>query len=99
VMVRINPEVGVKAEVRASYKNGKFGVPLNGGKVDSAYYIVKSIFSSSPNLEFEGFHFHLGSQITNFICYVNALERLHSLLNKLKKEIPNFSFKTLDIGG
>ncbi|MGD9674952.1 MAG: hypothetical protein AB7U98_15910 [Candidatus Nitrosocosmicus sp.] len=99
VMVRINPEVGVKAEVRASYKNGKFGVPLNGGKVDSAYYIVKSIFSSRPNLEFEGFHFHLGSQITNFICYVNALERLHSLLNKLKKEIPNFSFKTLDIGG
>jgi diaminopimelate decarboxylase len=98
VMVRINPEVGVKAEVRASYKNGKFGVPLNGGKVDSAYYIVKSIFGNSM-LEFEGFHFHLGSQITNFVCYVNALERLNSLLNKLKKDIPTFSLKTLDIGG
>lgn len=98
VMVRINPEVGVKAEVRASYKNGKFGVPLNGGKVDSAYYIVKSIFRD-PMLEFEGFHFHLGSQITNFVCYINALERLNSLLNKLKKEISNFSLRTLDIGG
>ena len=25
-LIRINPEVGVKAEVRASYKNGKFKV-------------------------------------------------------------------------
>jgi len=98
VMVRMNPEVGVKAEVRASYRNGKFGVPLNGGKVDSAYYLVKSIYDN-PMLEFEGFHFHLGSQITNFVCYINALERLNSLLNKLKKEIPTFSLKTLDIGG
>src|SRR6476469_1854716 len=98
IMVRINPEVSVKAEVRATYKNGKFGVPFNGGKIDSAFFIVKSIFDN-PLLDFEGFHFHLGSQITDFICYVNALERLNSLLNKLKKEINNFSITTLDIGG
>ena len=29
-MIRVNPEVGVKAEIRASYRNGKFGVPFNG---------------------------------------------------------------------
>ena len=98
IMVRINPEVGVKAEVRASYRNGKFGVPLNGGKIDSAYFIVKSIYNNSL-LDFEGFHFHLGSQITNFACYVNALERLNSLINKLKKEVNSFSITTLDIGG
>ncbi|MBA3751109.1 MAG: hypothetical protein H0X03_09520 [Nitrosopumilus sp.] len=98
IMVRINPEVGVKAEVRASYKNGKFGVPFNGGKIDSAYFIVKSIYNN-PLLDFEGFHFHLGSQITNFVCYVNALERLNSFINKLKKEVNNFSITTLDIGG
>lgn len=98
IMVRINPEVSVKAEVRASYKNGKFGVPFNGGKTDSAYFIVKAIFND-PLLNFEGFHFHLGSQITNFICYVNALERLNSLINKLKKEVSNFSIAFLDIGG
>ncbi len=98
IMVRINPEVGVKAEVRASYKNGKFGVPLNSTKIDSAYYIVKSIFNN-PLLDFEGFHFHLGSQITNFTCYTNALDRLNSLINKLKKEITNFYINTLDIGG
>lgn len=98
VMVRINPEVGVKAEVRASYKNGKFGIPFNGGKIDSAYFIVKSIYRDQ-SMDFEGFHFHLGSQITNFTCYISALDKLNSLLNKLKKEIPTFSIKTLDIGG
>lgn len=97
-MVRINPEVGVKAEVSASYKNGKFGVPFSGGEPDSAYFIVTSIFKN-PLLDFEGFHFHLGSQITDFICYNNALEKLNSLINKLKKEISNFSISTLDIGG
>lgn len=98
VMVRINPEVGVKAEVRASYKNGKFGIPFNGGKIDSAYFIVKSIFRDKL-MDFEGFHFHLGSQITNFACYVNALDKLNSLINKLKREIHDFCIKTLDIGG
>jgi diaminopimelate decarboxylase len=98
IMVRINPEVGVKAEVRASYKNGKFGVPFNGVKHDSAYFIVKSIFDN-PSLDFEGFHFHLGSQITDSMCYNNALEKLNSLIIKLKKEINNFSIATLDIGG
>jgi diaminopimelate decarboxylase len=98
IMVRINPEVGVKAEVRASYKNGKFGLPCNGEKPESAYFIVKSIFEN-PSLDFEGFHFHLGSQITDFMCYNNALEILNSLINKLKKEIDDFSIATLDIGG
>ena len=45
------------------------------------------------------FIFIWDSQITDFVCYVNALDRLNSLLNKLKKEIPNFSLKTVDIGG
>src|SRR6185295_14249436 len=67
-MIRVNPEVGVKAEVRASYRNGKFGVPFNGGTIDSATKMVKHLLCSDL-LKFEGFHFHLGSQITDFSCY------------------------------
>jgi diaminopimelate decarboxylase len=33
------------------------------------------------------------------MCYNNALEKLNSLIIKLKKEINNFSIATLDIGG
>jgi diaminopimelate decarboxylase len=42
-LIRINPEVGVKVEVRASYRNGKFGVPFNGGTIDSAAKMVKHL--------------------------------------------------------
>ncbi len=97
-LIRINPEVGVKAEIRASYKNGKFGVPFNGETIDSAFKIVKYIINNEF-LNFDGFHFHLGSQIINFLCYSNTFSKLHGFISKIKKEIPSFNINTIDIGG
>jgi diaminopimelate decarboxylase len=97
-LIRINPEVGVKAEIRASYKNGKFGVPFNGETIDSAFKIVKYIINNEF-LNFDGFHFHLGSQITNFSCYSNTLSKLNAFIYKIKKDIPSFKINTIDIGG
>src|SRR5919109_1576435 len=97
-MIRVNPEVGVKAEVRASYRNGKFGVPLNGGTIDSASKMVKHLMDNDL-VKFEGFHFHLGSQITDFSCYIHALDKMDVFMTKMKKEYPNFQVNTFDIGG
>lgn len=97
-MVRINPEVATDAKVRASYKNGKFGVPFNGGTIDSAAKMVKHMLSSDL-LKFEGFHFHLGSQITDFSCYTHALDKMDAFMTKMKKENPAFQVNTFDIGG
>lgn len=97
-LIRINPEVGVKAEVRASYRNGKFGVPFNGGTIDSAAKMVKHLIGNNL-LRFEGFHFHLGSQITDFSCYTHALDKMDVFITKMKKEHPNFMINTIDIGG
>lgn len=97
-MIRINPEVGVKAEIRASYKNGKFGVPFNGGTIDSAGQLVKYIMGNEF-LKFEGFHFHLGSQILDFTCYVHAFDKIDAFMTKMKKEFSNFHVNTFDIGG
>jgi diaminopimelate decarboxylase len=97
-MIRVNPEVGVKAEVRASYRNSKFGVPLNGGTIDSAAKMVKHLMGSDL-LKFEGFHFHLGSQITDFSCYTHALDKMDAFITKMKKENPAFQVNTFDIGG
>jgi diaminopimelate decarboxylase len=97
-MIRVNPEVGVKAEVRASYRNGKFGVPFNGGTIDSAAKMVKHLMGNDL-LKFEGFHFHLGSQITEFSCYTHALDKMDAFITKMKKEYPNFQINTFDIGG
>lgn len=97
-MIRVNPEVGVKAGVRASYRNGKFGVPFNGGTIDSATKVIKHIVESD-SLTFEGFHFHLGSQITDVSCFTHALDKMDSFLTKLKKEYPHLRVNTFDIGG
>lgn len=97
-MIRVNPEVGVKAEVRASYRNSKFGVPFNGGTIDSAAKMVKHLMGSDL-LKFEGFHFHLGSQITDFSCYTHALDKMDAFITKMKKENPTFQVNTFDIGG
>lgn len=97
-MIRVNPEVGVKAEVRASYRNSKFGVPLNGGTIDSAAKMVKHLIGSDL-LKFEGFHFHLGSQITDFSCYTHALDKMDAFMTKMKRENPAFQVNTFDIGG
>jgi diaminopimelate decarboxylase len=97
-MIRINPEVATDAKVRASYRNGKFGVPFNGGTIDSAAKMVKHMLSSDL-LKFEGFHFHLGSQITDFSCYTHALDKMDAFMTKMKKENPSFQVNTFDIGG
>lgn len=97
-MIRINPEVATDAKVRASYRNGKFGVPFNGGTIDSAAKMVKHMLSSEL-LKFEGFHFHLGSQITDFSCYTHALDKMDTFMTKMKKENPAFQVNTFDIGG
>jgi diaminopimelate decarboxylase len=97
-MIRVNPEVGVKAGVRASYRNGKFGVPFNGGTIDSAPKLIKHLMNNEL-LRFEGFHFHLGSQVTDFSCFIHALDKMDGFMAKMKKEIPNFQVNTFDIGG
>ncbi|HEY6757639.1 MAG TPA: hypothetical protein VI037_09675, partial [Nitrososphaera sp.] len=97
-MIRVNPEVGVKAEVRASYRNSKFGVPFTGGTIDSAAKMVKHLMGSDL-LKFEGFHFHLGSQITDFSCYIHALDKMDAFITKMRKENPAFQVNTFDIGG
>ena len=98
VMVRVNPEVHVKAELRGSLKHGKFGMQLQGDHQDAALPVLKKILST-PGLKFEGFHFHLGSQIEDQECYAEAIEKLEGFILRARKEIGDFSVNTIDIGG
>jgi diaminopimelate decarboxylase len=98
VLIRINPEVAVKAVVRAAYKNSKFGVPFSNGKWDSAPTLLKRIVTE-PRMSFEGFHFHLGSQIEDASCYIAAIDRLEAFIERMKRYYPDLSVKIIDIGG
>ncbi len=98
VLIRVNPEVHVKAELRFSVRHGKFGVPLDAPNEDSAMFMLKKILDTQ-SLKFDGFHFHLGSQIEDPSCYSEALEKLESFILGARKAIGDFPINTLDIGG
>lgn len=96
VLIRVHPDVHVKAEIRSSH--GKFGVPFDGGSLDTVSSLLRLTYGES-NLEFIGFHFHLGSQIEDPKCYIHALKRLERFTLKMKKELPRLEVKMIDIGG
>ena len=101
VLIRINPEIHVEADISASQKNGKFGVPLyndNNKNSDNAFDIIEKIIDNDL-LTFTGFHFHLGSQITNPNCFKESLVKLHNFFNDVKTHYPSIELKILDIGG
>jgi diaminopimelate decarboxylase len=77
ILTRINPEV------RTFYRNGKFGILFNGGTIKNISKIKHIVFNEF--LGFEGFRFHLGSQITDFSCLLNTFSKLDSFISKLKK--------------
>jgi len=97
-MIRVNPEVHVHAELRGSMGHGKFGLQLSGDGPDTAFHVLEKILSV-PLLEFEGFHFHLGSQIEDPSCYAEAIEKLEAFILSARRQLGNFSINTIDIGG
>jgi len=97
-MIRVNPEVHVHAELRGSMGHGKFGLQFNGGGQDSASYVLKKVLNTR-GLEFEGFHFHLGSQIEDPSCYAEAIEKLEAFILDARRQFGDFPVNTLDIGG
>ena len=98
VLVRINPEIDVKADISASSGMGKFGIPLSNSSNDDAFYIINKIFDNNL-LQFHGIHFHLGSQISDPSCFIQTLDLLSSLIKQLKSSINDFTISILDIGG
>jgi diaminopimelate decarboxylase len=97
-MIRVNPEVHVHAELRGSMGHGKFGLQFNGGSQDSAFVVLKRVLST-PGLKFEGFHFHLGSQIEDPSCYAEAIEKLEAFILNARRQLGRFEVNTIDIGG
>ena len=97
-MIRVNPEVHVHAELRGSMGHGKFGLQLNGAGQDSALSVLKKVLDI-PLLQFDGFHFHLGSQIEDPACYAEAIEKLEGFILDARRQVGEFHVKTLDIGG
>jgi diaminopimelate decarboxylase len=93
VSFRVNPDVDPKTHpyISTGLKQHKFGIPIE----ESAELYSKA--SRMPNIQIEGVHIHLGSQISGTDPFEDAIRKVIALIDDLRKE--GIAIKHLDIGG
>ncbi len=92
--IRVNPDVDPKthAYISTGLKENKFGISVKDAVSEYAY-----ARESLKNLKAVGIDCHIGSQLTQVAPFVAALEKVKSLIIKLRKA--GTEIKYLDIGG
>ena len=78
ISLRLNPDVAVKTHryIVTGTSASKFGIDF-----DSARRMLER-HDAFPNLNINGLHVHIGSQITHIRPYVRALKRVYSFVKK-----------------
>ena len=93
ISIRVNPDVDAKTHpyISTGLKDNKFGIDIN---------IVEDVYSHAAtmeNINIIGIDCHIGSQLTELAPFMDALERLILLANRLKEK--GIDIKHLDLGG
>ena len=93
ISIRVNPDVDAKTHpyISTGLKDNKFGVDFN--QALALYLEAKDM----SYIEIKGIDCHIGSQITELKPFVDALDRVLSLVDQLKKNDIHLSH--VDIGG
>ncbi len=93
ISIRVNPDVDAKTHpyISTGLKDNKFGVDFN--QALSIYLDAKGM----SHIAIKGIDCHIGSQITELKPFVDALDRVLSLVDQLKKN--NIQLSHIDIGG
>jgi len=93
ISIRVNPDVDAKTHpyISTGLKDNKFGVDFN--QALALYLEAKSM----DCIEIKGIDCHIGSQITELKPFVDALDRVLSLVDQLKNN--NIHLSHIDIGG
>ncbi len=93
ISIRVNPDVDAKTHpyISTGLKDNKFGVDFN--QALALYLEAKSM----DCIEIKGIDCHIGSQITELKPFVDALDRVLSLVDQLKNN--NIHLSHVDIGG
>ena len=93
ISIRVNPDVDAKTHpyISTGLKDNKFGVDFN--QALALYLEAKDL----SHIEIKGIDCHIGSQITELKPFVDALDRVLSLVDQLKKNDIHLSH--VDIGG
>lgn len=93
VSLRVNPDVdaGTHPYISTGLKENKFGIDIE--QAESVYARAAEL----PNLEVIGVDCHIGSQLTTLDPFLDALDRLLLLVDKLAAR--GITIKHLDLGG
>jgi len=93
VSLRVNPDVdaGTHPYISTGLKDNKFGIP-----VDEALEVYE-LAASLPHLDVVGMDCHIGSQLTETAPFMDALERLLVLMDRLRER--GIELDHLDLGG
>ena len=93
ISLRVNPDVDAKTHpyISTGLKENKFGIPSD--SVFETYTYAASL----PNLDIIGIDCHIGSQLTETQPFVDALDRVISMIDHLKTL--GIELKHIDIGG
>ncbi len=93
VSFRVNPDVDAKTHpyISTGLKENKFGI--NFEDAERVYLKARDL----PHIDVIGIDCHIGSQLTELSPYVDALERLLFLLQRLKAK--GMQISHLDLGG
>ena len=93
ISIRVNPDVDAKTHpyISTGLKDNKFGIDFN--QALSIYLAAKGM----SHIDIKGIDCHIGSQITELKPFVDALDRVLSLVDQLKKN--NIQLSHIDIGG
>lgn len=93
VSLRVNPNVDAKTHpyISTGLKNNKFGVAH-----EEALALYQAA-AALPNLRIEGIDCHIGSQITEISPFLDAFDRVLSLVDALSEA--GITIKHIDLGG
>jgi diaminopimelate decarboxylase len=93
ISLRVNPDVDAKTHpyISTGLKENKFGIAI-----DDALTLYQQAHKH-PNLHVKGIDCHIGSQLTQLSPFLDALDRVLALIDKLAEQ--GIQLSHLDIGG
>lgn len=93
VSLRVNPDVdaGTHPYISTGLKENKFGIDIDNAEA------VYARAAKLPNLEVVGVDCHIGSQLTSLPPFLDALDRLLALIDRLATR--GIQIRHLDLGG
>lgn len=96
ILFRITPEVKAATHdfISTGQKDSKFGIPLD---AEILWPTIQKALAA-PNIQFLGFHFHVGSQLADNAAHLAAAKIALNLVLETKEKL-NYEIEELNYGG